>query len=59
LLRLKQTAKLKLVNQQIAADAASVWLYLYPQIVVSKSNVKGYSINGLNSQFYAYNIVKG
>jgi peptide/nickel transport system substrate-binding protein len=55
----QQTAKLKLVSKQIAADAASAWLYLYPQIVVSKSNVKGYSINGLNSQFYAYNIIKG
>lgn len=55
----EQTAKLKLVNKQIAADAASAWLYLYPQIVISKSTVKGYPINGLNSQFYAYNITKG
>lgn len=54
----EQSAKLKLVNRQIAADAASAWLYLYPQIVVSKSNVSGYPINGLNSQFFAYEIVK-
>ncbi|MFE4470006.1 ABC transporter substrate-binding protein [Leifsonia sp. NPDC056824] len=53
-----QTAKLKLVNQQIAKDAASAWLYLYPQIVVASSSVSGYPVNGLNSQFYAYDIVK-
>ncbi|MEN2739344.1 ABC transporter substrate-binding protein [Microbacterium sp. X-17] len=54
----EQTAKLKLVNQQIAKDAASAWLYLYPQIVVASSSVSGYPVNGLNSQFYAYDIVK-
>ncbi len=27
------------------------WLYLYPQIVVARSNVSGYGVNGLNSQF--------
>ncbi len=54
----EQTAKLKLVNRQIAKDAASAWLYLYPQIVVAKQNVKGYPVNGLNSQFFAYNITK-
>lgn len=53
-----QTAKLKLVNEQIAKDAASAWLYLYPQIVVASSSVSGYPVNGLNSQFYAYDIVK-
>lgn len=54
----EQTAKLKLVNEQIAKDAASAWLYLYPQIVVASSSVSGYPVNGLNSQFYAYDIVK-
>ncbi|KRC52266.1 ABC transporter substrate-binding protein [Leifsonia sp. Root227] len=54
----EQTAKLKLVNEQIAKDAASAWLYLYPQIVVASSDVSGYPVNGLNSQFYAYDIVK-
>jgi peptide/nickel transport system substrate-binding protein len=54
----EQTAKLKLVNEQIAKDAASAWLYLYPQIVVADSSVSGYPVNGLNSQFYAYDIVK-
>lgn len=54
----EQTATLKLVNEQIAKDAASVWLYLYPQIVVASSDISGYPVNGLNSQFYAYDIVK-
>ena len=54
----EQTAKLKLVNEQIAKDAASAWLYLYPQLVVAASNVSGYPVNGLNSQFPAYTIVK-
>ncbi|MCW2880819.1 MAG: transporter substrate-binding protein [Sphaerisporangium sp.] len=53
-----QTALLKKVNQQIAADAASDWLYLYPQIVVASSKLSGYPVNGLNSQFYAYGIKK-
>ncbi|MFD1506615.1 ABC transporter substrate-binding protein [Georgenia yuyongxinii] len=55
----EQTAKLKQVNEQIAKDAASAWLYLYPQIVVASSDVSGYPVNGLNSQFFAYDIVKG
>ncbi|WP_208322157.1 ABC transporter substrate-binding protein [Paramicrobacterium fandaimingii] len=54
----EQTELLKKVNEKIAEDAASVWLYLYPQIVVAASDVTGYPINGLNSQFYAYDIVK-
>jgi peptide/nickel transport system substrate-binding protein len=53
----EQTTILKKVNTQIATDAASVWLYLYPQIVVASSNISGYPVNGLNSQFYAYDIV--
>lgn len=52
----EQTEKLTRVNEQIAADAASVWLYLYPQIVVASSAVDGYPVNGLNSQFYVYDI---
>jgi len=53
-----QTALLKKANEQIVADAASAWLYLYPQIVVSSSQVAGYPVNGLNSQFFAYDITK-
>ncbi|MFG1707788.1 ABC transporter substrate-binding protein [Nonomuraea sp. M3C6] len=55
----EQTELLKQVNRQIAEDAASDWLYLYPQIVVASSKLSGYPINGLNSQFYAYGIKKG
>ncbi|MYS21672.1 peptide/nickel transport system substrate-binding protein [Streptomyces sp. DvalAA-14] len=54
----EQTALLKKVNTQIADDAASDWLYLYPQIVVANSKLSGYPLNGLNSQFYAYDIKK-
>jgi peptide/nickel transport system substrate-binding protein len=54
----EQTELLKKVNEQIAEDAASVWLYLYPQIVVASSDLSGYPVNGLNSQFFAYDIVK-
>ena len=54
----EQTEKLKEANTEIAEDAASNWLYLYPQIVVSKKSVTGYPLNGLNSQFFAYGIKK-
>lgn len=54
----EQVAKLTEVNKLIAEDAASDWLYLYPQIVVSSSAVSGYPVNGLNSQFFAYAIKK-
>ncbi|MDB5623727.1 MAG: transporter substrate-binding protein [Devosia sp.] len=55
----EQTEKLTEANRIIAEDAASNWLYLYPQIVVSAANVTGYPVNGLNSQFFAYDIQKG
>ena len=54
----EQADLLKKANRTIAADAASAWLYLYPQIVVASNDVSGYPVNGLNSQFFAYNIVK-
>ena len=54
----EQTEKLRAANEQIAADAASAWLYLYPQIVVARSNVSGYGVNGLNSQFVVSGISK-
>ena len=53
-----QASLLKRANRIIATEAASDWIYLYPQIVVASSTLSGYPINGLNSQFYAYNIVK-
>lgn len=54
----EQVEKLTEANKLIAEDAASNWLYLYPQIVVSAANVTGYPVNGLNSQFFAYGIKK-
>ena len=54
----EQTEKLRAANEQIAADAASAWLYLYPQIVVARSNVSGYGVNGLNLQFVVSGISK-
>lgn len=54
----ERNQKLEKANRIIAEEAASDWLYLYPQIVISSSNVTGYPVNGLNSQFYAYNIKK-
>ena len=53
-----QAQLLKRANRIIVADAASDWIYLYPQIVVASSTLSGYPINGLNSQFFAYNITK-
>lgn len=54
----EQATLLKKANRQIAEDAASDWLYLYPQIVVASSKVSGYPVNGLNSQFFAHDITK-
>ncbi|TDD01194.1 ABC transporter substrate-binding protein [Nonomuraea deserti] len=54
----EQTELLKKANRRIAENAAGDWLYLYPQIVVAASNLSGYPVNGLNSQFYAYGIKK-
>ncbi|MDT0234786.1 ABC transporter substrate-binding protein [Curtobacterium sp. BRB10] len=54
-----QTALLKQANEQIVKDAASDWLYLYPQIVVSDKDVTGYWKNGLNSQFPVSGITVG
>ncbi|MFB7914471.1 ABC transporter substrate-binding protein [Streptomyces sp. NPDC056061] len=55
----EQTELLKKVNRKTAEDAASDWLYLYPQIVVANNKLSGYPVNGLNSQFFAYDIKKG
>lgn len=54
----QQTELLKKANRRIAEDAASDWLYLYPQIVVAGDKLTGYPVNGLNSQFFAYDIKK-
>ncbi|MGI6879389.1 ABC transporter substrate-binding protein [Microbacterium sp. gxy059] len=54
----EQTELLKLVARTTAEEAASEWLYLYPQIVVARAELDGYPLNGLNSQFFAYDITK-
>ncbi|BES86106.1 ABC transporter substrate-binding protein [Pectobacterium araliae] len=53
-----QTRALAEANRIIAEDAASSWLYLYPQIVVSVKTVSGYPVNALNAQFFVWNIKK-
>lgn len=53
-----QTELIKKANQQISDDAASVWLYLNPQLRVAKAGVTGVPQNGLNSLFYVYDIAK-
>ncbi|MDP9792787.1 peptide/nickel transport system substrate-binding protein [Catenuloplanes nepalensis] len=53
-----QSDLLKQANKIIAEEAASDWLYLYPQIVVASSALSGYPLNGRNSQFFVYDIVK-
>jgi peptide/nickel transport system substrate-binding protein len=52
----EQASLLRRAARRIAEEAASDWLYLNPQIVVSSSKVSGYAVNGLNAQFPAYNI---
>lgn len=54
----EQVEKLKQANRIIVDDAASNWLFLYPQIVVSNTRVSGYPVNGLNAQFFLRDIVK-
>lgn len=54
----EQADLLKQANKIIANEAASDWIYLYPQIVVASTTVSGYPVNGLNSQFYAFGITK-
>ncbi len=54
----EQTELIRQVNQQISDDAASVWLYLNPQLRVAAEGVTGVPENGLNSLFYVYGIQK-
>lgn len=54
----QQAEKLKQANKIIVDDAASNWLFLYPQIVVSSAKVAGYPVNGLNAQFFLRDITK-
>lgn len=54
----EQTELVKKANQQISDDAASVWLYLNPQLRIAAEGVSGVPENGLNSLFYVYGIEK-
>ncbi|QLD10723.1 ABC transporter substrate-binding protein [Microbacterium oleivorans] len=54
----EQTELIKQANQQISDDAASVWLYLNPQLRVAAEGVSGVPKNGLNSLFYVSDITK-
>ncbi|MTH77079.1 ABC transporter substrate-binding protein [Paracoccus aestuariivivens] len=54
----QQADKLREANRIITEDAASNWLFLYPQIVVSNTKTTGYPVNGLNAQFFLRGITK-
>lgn len=54
----QQADKLREANRLIVEDAASNWLFLYPQLVVSSTQVTGYPVNGLNAQFFLRGIAK-
>ncbi|MFF2632537.1 ABC transporter substrate-binding protein [Microbacterium sp. NPDC058021] len=54
----EQTELIAKANQQISDDAASVWLYLNPQLRIAAEGVTGVPENGLNSLFYVYDITK-
>ncbi|MFG6081079.1 ABC transporter substrate-binding protein [Paracoccus litorisediminis] len=54
----QQADKLREANRIITEDAASNWLFLYPQIVVSNTATTGYPLNGLNAQFFLRGIAK-
>ena len=54
----EQTELVKKANQQISDDAASIWLYLNPQLRIAADGISGVPQNGLNSLFYVYDITK-
>ncbi|MCR5290409.1 MAG: ABC transporter substrate-binding protein [Treponema sp.] len=54
----EQTAIYKKIAKKIAEEAASSWLFLYPQLRVSVANVTGYPVNGKNSSFFVGKIEK-
>lgn len=54
----EQTALIEKANQRISDDAASVWLYLNPQLRIARDGITGVPVNGLNSLFYVYGIQK-
>lgn len=54
----EQTALIKKANQQISDDAASIWLYLDPQLRIAAADLTGIPQNGLNSLFYVSGIAR-
>ena len=52
----EQTELIAQANQRISDDAASVWLYLNPQLRIARTGLTGIPENGLNSLFYVYDI---
>ena len=52
----EQADLLRQANRIIAEEATSAWLYLYPQVVIARSHLNGYGVNGLNSQFFVAGI---
>jgi peptide/nickel transport system substrate-binding protein len=54
----EQTELITQANQQISDDAASIWLYLNPQLRIAADGISGVPVNGLNSLFYVYGIQK-
>ena len=54
----QQIAIYKNIARTIAIEAASSWLYLYPQLRLSSSKVTGFPVNAKNSAFYMANIRK-
>lgn len=53
-----QAEKLREANRIIAGEAASNWLYLYPQLVVSSAKLANVPVNGLNAQFFLRGVTK-
>ncbi|WP_309065707.1 ABC transporter substrate-binding protein [Microbacterium sp.] len=52
----QQIELIKKANQRISDDAASVWLYLNPQLRIARDGITGVPKNGLNSLFYVSGI---
>lgn len=54
----EQIAIYQNIARTIAIEAASSWLYLYPQLRISSSRVTGYPANAKNSAFFVAKIRK-
>ena len=54
----EQVALLRKVNETIAQEAATAWLYLDPQIRVAKKEITGFPANQVTESFYVADIVR-